>query len=82
MMDLVRSVRGTLDDGPISMQFDELAAVDGNQTTHGRPSRAMQRARPSYPWRAKIFGNRRQKPAIGGVEHPLMLGGDRGLQHH
>jgi hypothetical protein len=31
MMDLVRSVRGTLDDGPISMQFDELAAVDGPQ---------------------------------------------------
>lgn len=31
IMDLVRSVRRTLDDGPVSTQFNELAAVDGPQ---------------------------------------------------
>jgi len=31
MMGLVRSVRRTLDDGPVSMQFDQLTAVDRPQ---------------------------------------------------
>ena len=30
-MSLARSVRRALDDSPVSMQFDELAAVDGPQ---------------------------------------------------